>query len=82
MDKRSTLITGQTFLKLLQQLQEEKTKASMLLDCNGLIRAEGIINYIILNDAQPHLELRSGLKIDLSTIVAVNGTFSPGYSEC
>ena len=80
MDKRSTLITGQTFLKLLQQLQEEK--ASMLLDCNGLIRAEGIINYIILNDAQPHLELRSGLKIDLSTIVAVNGTFSPGYSEC
>ena len=82
MDKRSTLITGQTFLKLLQQLQEEKTKASMLLDCNGLIRAEGMINHIILNDAQPHLELRSGLKSDLSTIVAVNGIFSPDYSEC
>ncbi len=82
MDKRPTLITGQTFLKLLQQLQEEKTKASMLLDCNGLIRAEGIISNIILNDAQPHLELQSGLKIDLSTIVAVNGTFTPDYSEC
>lgn len=82
MDNRSTLMKAESFLKLLQQLQKEKKKAAMLLDCNGLARVEGIVSDIVLDDIQPYLKLQSGLKIVLSTIVAVNGVFSSDYSEC
>ncbi|MBN8672867.1 MAG: hypothetical protein J0L56_01970 [Chitinophagales bacterium] len=82
MDNRTTLKTGQSFLDLLLQLQKDNTKAAMLLDCNGLIREEGIINEVVMNDTQPFLKLQSGLKIVVSTIVAVNGLFLPDYSEC
>jgi len=82
MDKRSTLIKGESFLELLKQLQKDKLKTAMLLDCNGLIRAEGIISHIVQDDKQPYLQLQSGLKIALVTVVAVNGVFSPDYSEC
>ncbi|HRG51742.1 MAG TPA: hypothetical protein PLL00_02825 [Bacteroidia bacterium] len=82
MDNRTTLKTGQTFLDLLLQLQKVNTKAAMLLDCNGLVRAEGIISEVVMNDSVPYLKLQSGLKINLSTIVAVNGIFLSDYSEC
>lgn len=82
MDNRTTLKTGQSFLDLLLQLQKDNTKAAMLLDWNGLIRAEGIISEISMNDTQLYLKLQSGLKINLSTIVAVNGIFLSDYSEC
>lgn len=82
MDNRTTLKTGQSFLDLLLQLQKDNTKAAMLLDCNGLVRAEGMITEVVMNDSVPYLKLQSGLKIDLSTIVAVNGIFLSDYSEC
>jgi hypothetical protein len=82
MDNRTTLKTGQTFLDLLLQLQKVNTKAAMLLDCNGLVRAESIISEVVMNDSVPYLKLQSGLKINLSTIVAVNGIFLSDYSEC
>lgn len=82
MDNRTTLKTGQTFLDLLLQLQKVNTKAAMLLDCNGLVRAEGIISEVVMNDSVPYLKLQNGLKINLSTIVAVNGIFLSDYSEC
>lgn len=82
MDNRTTLKTGQTFLDLLLQLQKVNTKAAMLLDCNGLVRAEGIISEVVMNDSVPYLKLQSGLKINLSTIVAVNEIFLSDYSEC
>ncbi len=82
MDNRTTLKSGQSFLDLLMQLQNDNIKASMLLDCNGMIRAEGMISEIVMSDIAPYLKLQSGEKIDLSAIVAVNGIFSPDYSEC
>ncbi len=82
MDNRSTLEKGESFLELLTQLQKDNLKTAILLDCNGLIRAEGSIRHIVLNDKHPYLQLQSGLKIALVTIVAVNGIFSPDYSEC
>ena len=82
MDNRTTLKTGQSFLDLLLQLQKDNTKAAMLLDCKGLKREEGIISEVVMNDTQPYLKLQSGLKIVISTIVAVNGIFLPDYSEC
>lgn len=77
-----TLKTGQSFYDLLLQLQKDKTKAAMLLDCNGLVRAEGIISEARITDTQPYLKLQSRLKIVISTIVAVNGIFLSDYSEC
>lgn len=82
MDKRLTLDIGQTFMELLQQLQSAQIKASMLYDCHGLTRAEGIIREIIFEADQPFVELQSGLTIAVSTIIAVNGIFLPEYSEC
>lgn len=82
MDNRTTLKTGQSFLDLLLELQKDNTKAAMLLDCNGLIREEGIISEVVMNEPQPYLKLQSGLKIVISTIAAVNGIFLPDYSEC
>ena len=82
MDKRLTLNIGQTFMELLRQLQSEQSKASMLYDCNGLTRAEGIISEIVFKADQPFIELQNGLTIAVSTIIAVNGIFLPEYSEC
>lgn len=82
MDKRSTITRGESFLETLTQLKKDKLQASMLLDCKGLIRAEGIVTNIVSNVDQPYLVLQSGIKIDLSTLVAVNSIFLPEYSEC
>ena len=82
MDKRTTVTRGDSFLGILTKLKKDKLKASMLLDCKGLIRAEGIVSDIVSNVDQPYVILQSGVKIDLSTIVAINGIFSSEYSEC
>jgi hypothetical protein len=82
MEHRSTLQSGENFLKLLRQLHEEGKNASMILDSNGLIRAEGIIAEVVSNAKRPYLTLTNGTKIDISSIAAVNGIFLPEYSEC
>lgn len=61
---------------------EAKTKVAMLLDNNGLVRAEGLIKSIVLNAEKPYMEMVGGLKIVLETITAVNDIFVPSYSEC
>lgn len=82
MDKRSTITRDESFLEMLRQLKKDKLPASMLLDCKGLIRAEGIVTDIVSNADHQYFVLQSGVKIDLSTLVAVNGVFLSGYSEC
>jgi hypothetical protein len=82
MDIRTTLKNKETFIEILSNCLEEKTKVAMLLDDNGLIRAEGLIKAMELNTAQPYVELQSGLKVVLDTITAVNGIFIASYSEC
>jgi hypothetical protein len=54
----------------------------MLLDNNGLIRAEGLIKSINVEAAEPYIEMHGGLRIVLATITAVNGIFVASYSEC
>jgi hypothetical protein len=82
MDIRNTLKCNATFIEILSNCMEAKTKVAMLLDNNGLIRAEGLIKAMKLNASQPYVELQSGLKIVLGTITAVNGIFIASYSEC
>ncbi len=82
MDSRNTLECNATFIDILSNCMEAKTKVAMLLDNNGLIRAEGLIKSMEINVTQPYIQMQGGLKIVLSTITAVNGIFVASYSEC
>lgn len=82
MDSRNTLKINETFIELLQQLQKSGEKASMLLDDNGMVRAEGIIDKIELDSAHPSLKMQDGSTIELGKVVAVNGLFLPEYAQC
>jgi hypothetical protein len=82
MDKRGTLSAKENFAEKLKNCHDSKEKVSMILDDGGLQRAEGIIKSIHFDAQPPFLELQDGRKINLHTVVAVNGTFLSDYSEC
>jgi hypothetical protein len=82
MDCRITLQSDETFLGLLSQCQQAHEKVAMLLDIDGLTRAEGFIKTINSEAPSPYIEMESGQKIAIATISAVNGIFAPGYAEC
>lgn len=82
MDTRKTLSENETFLKLIQDIFNARGKVSLLVDDNGITRAEGFINEIHTDEEPPYIELDNALKIAVKTIIAVNGTFLPDYSEC
>ncbi len=46
MDGRTTLKINDSFIEILTNCLEEKSKVAMLLDNNGLVRAEGFIKSI------------------------------------
>ena len=82
MDSRKTLIVTETFQKMLLELYQSKTKASLLYDDHGLTRAEDYISEFKDNGADSYIILENGEKIPVHTIIAVNGTFLSQYSEC
>lgn len=82
MDSRATLKNNGTFIEILSACLKNKSKVAMLLDINGLVRAEGFVKSIITEVVQPYIEMEGGLKIVLSTITAVNGIFVASYREC
>jgi hypothetical protein len=82
MDIRNTLKRNATFIEILSNCLEDKSKVAMLLDDNGLVRAEGFIKSINVEASEPFIEMQGGLKIVLATITAVNGIFVASYSEC
>lgn len=86
MDQRQTFDDLHDLKAILSNLCEQKDKASLLVDREGLIRMEGIIESIeekapleatvvMVNNSIPQ-------PIFLKEIVAVNGIFSSDYSEC
>jgi hypothetical protein len=82
MDKRGTLSANENFTGLLKRCYDSKEKVAMILDEGGLLRKEGIVKSIHLDAQPPFFELQDGTKIDLHTVVAINGTFLSDYSEC
>jgi hypothetical protein len=82
MDCRITLGKSETFLEMLTLCLKEKKKASMLLDQEGLSRADGLIRSIHADGTPPYLELENGQRIEIGSIAAVNGIFAEPYSEC
>ena len=81
MNIHTTLSINETFLEILINCKERKINAAMFLDAKGVIRAEGLIRAIYLDVPKPYLELESGIKVIIKTIRAVNGFFSPSFSE-
>lgn len=86
MDQRLTFDDLHSLKAILLNLCDQKDKVSLLLDREGLIRMEGIIEnieektpleatVIIVNNSVPQ-------PIFLKEIIAVNGIFSSDYSEC
>ncbi|MBO9616017.1 MAG: hypothetical protein J7619_25210 [Dyadobacter sp.] len=82
MDLRTTLSVNESFLEMLTDCKNRGAKAEMILDINGLERAEGIIAEIHTGDLQPYIKLQDGRVITEKTIIALNGLFRPEYSGC
>ncbi|KQS32901.1 hypothetical protein ASG33_02015 [Dyadobacter sp. Leaf189] len=69
-------------MEMLTDIKNRGAKAEMILDINGLERAEGVIEEIHADDPNPYIVLRDGTKIVEKTIAALNGMFRPEYSGC
>lgn len=82
MDCRDTLSAGGAFKTILRNCAEAGQKIAMLLDEDGLTRAEGFIQSAGLDATDPYIELDNGKRISCNSIVAVNGIFLDQYSQC
>lgn len=82
MDRRSTLGQNGSFLQILTVCFNEKQRADLLFDDNGLARASGYIRLINDNADALYIEMEDGQKISIKSIVAVNGMFRDNYCEC
>lgn len=82
MDCRLTLNINETFHEMLQSCYKEGKRVNLMVDDQGLQRIEGSIRSISTDPASPTIELDGQRKIDMGSIVAVNGIFRPEYGEC
>jgi hypothetical protein len=82
MDSRITLNVDESFLEILEFSFKQREKVYLLVDENGLERTEGFIQALHKNSLDISIELEGGRKIDLKSIVAVNGIFRPEYGAC
>ncbi|HEV7331722.1 MAG TPA: hypothetical protein VGN63_11850 [Flavisolibacter sp.] len=82
MDCRITLGAKETFEKLLNSAYHAGEKVNLLVDDNGLTRAEGFIQQMKKSDTSLVIELDNGMILPVGKIVAVNGIFLPAYGEC
>lgn len=82
MDIRVTVAVHEDFLPILADCKEKGKKAELILDRNGLERAEGLVKEVYPQQPDPYFELENGTVIRLKELVAVNGLFLPPYAEC
>lgn len=82
MDTRITLNLDESFLQMLESCFHQKQKVHLLLDENGMVRAEGFVTAIDKTSPAIFIELEGKKKIELKAIIAVNGVFRPEYGEC
>jgi hypothetical protein len=81
-DSRETLPAKGSFYELVVTLFQEKQKAAMLYEDNGVTRANGFITAVFEKDGKHWLRLDDQLEIAIDKIYAINGLFSSDYSEC
>ncbi len=82
MDCRLTIGESETFLGILTRCMEAGERVDMILDENGLTRAAGHIRSVNTEDGQSFLEMENGRRIEIGSVVAVNGVFASAYSGC
>jgi len=80
-DVRETLTVQGDFYDMVLSLFKNKEIANILFDSNGITRANGLIREISERNESPFLVI-DDLKIDIHSIIAVNGIFASDYSEC
>src|SRR6476620_11685963 len=78
---RETLPAKASFHEIILSLYQKKDPVNILYDDNGLTRANGYIKYLNENES-PYLVLENETRININSIVAVNGIFASDYSEC
>lgn len=81
MDKRETFANIDSLKTILSNLYQQKQKASLLIDKDGLTRVEGIITHMQQNGSTATITVGDKL-IALEQIIAVNGIFRDDYTEC
>lgn len=81
-DIRETLSVAEDFYSIILSLYEKKEPVNILFDDNGITRASGNIVELSEQNKIAFLVLDNGTRISINSIVAVNGTFAPDYSEC
>lgn len=82
MDCRLTIGEGETFLEMLTDCMRENRRVEMIVDEGGLDRAGGVVKSIYTCDGRDMLELENGQKIEIASVVAVNGIFAASYAGC
>ena len=81
-DTRKTIPTNGSFYTIVKELFDNKQKAGILYEDNGVTRADGYITALFEKDGKPWMKSNDDLEIPIDKLYAVNGTFSSGYSEC
>jgi hypothetical protein len=82
MDQRETLPPRASFYELVLSLYQQKQKAALLYEDNGVTRASGLITSVFTKEGRHYLQLDNELEIPIDQIQAINGLFSSDYSEC
>jgi len=84
MDRRSTFKNYEQLFSIFSSIQQQQQPASLLIDEDGLTRAEGKITHIEQSDdvAESTITIDNKQQITLKQVIAVNGLFRDDYSEC
>lgn len=84
MDQRQTFNNNNELLSFVTSISNEKIKASLLIDREGLMRAEGVITSIDKHDdiENTSITISDRDTVLLKEIIGINGLFRSDYSEC
>jgi apolipoprotein N-acyltransferase len=84
MDIRDTIVTAESFFPILLQHFKSHNKVSLLIDKDGITRAEGYITNIESKDnvLNSIITLSDQTIFQIKDLIAVNGLFKSDYSEC
>ena len=80
MDQRITVSSAKDFIIMLSDLKNKNQKVSLLLDQMGIRRYEGMVKQV--DESSAEISFEDGSQISVMEIIAVNGIFTSGYSEC
>jgi hypothetical protein len=84
MDQRQTFMNAHQLFSFVQQIFQQKQHAALLIDKEGLTRAEGMITSINLHDNidETSIMIDDNVLVLIKEIIGINGLFRSDYSEC